>query len=151
MERGKPGTVHSIRISESNRHSSLRMSRIARAVIEGMPHHITQRGNGHSRLFDTDSDRTVYPNSRGWSTRFTHYPRIAHFSEIGDSTPLNTNFMMRLLAESAFVIRLVCKAQRYVTGNGKNLSDEMLPRNFIHSFNNLREMQIRFDIRLAKS
>ncbi len=27
-----------------------------------MPHHITQRGNGRSHVFDTDSDRTVYLN-----------------------------------------------------------------------------------------
>ncbi len=27
-----------------------------------MPHHITQRGNGRSHVFDTESDRTVYLN-----------------------------------------------------------------------------------------
>jgi len=38
------------------------MSRIARAVVEGMPHHITQRGNGRAIVFDTEADRTVYVN-----------------------------------------------------------------------------------------
>ncbi len=47
--------------------------------------------------------------------------------QIGDSNPLNSNFLMRLLAENLLVIQLACKAQRYVTGNRQNPSDEIVP------------------------
>jgi putative transposase len=36
------------------------VSRIARAVIEGVAHHITQRGNGQQVVFDSDEGRRVY-------------------------------------------------------------------------------------------
>ena len=36
------------------------MGRIARVVAEGLPHHITQRGNGRQVVFDDDKDRRVY-------------------------------------------------------------------------------------------
>jgi putative transposase len=38
------------------------MSRIARAVAVGLPHHVTQRGNGRQRVFFTDRDREIYLN-----------------------------------------------------------------------------------------
>ena len=36
------------------------MPRLARIVIPGAPHHITQRGNGHQDVFFVDDDRLVY-------------------------------------------------------------------------------------------
>jgi len=36
------------------------MSRIPRAVATGLPHHVTQRGNGRRPTFLSDSDRMVY-------------------------------------------------------------------------------------------
>jgi len=36
------------------------MPRIARIVIPGIPHHITQRGNNRQDVFFVDDDRRVY-------------------------------------------------------------------------------------------
>jgi putative transposase len=36
------------------------MARIARAVAVGVPHHVTQRGNGRRPVFFTDRDREIY-------------------------------------------------------------------------------------------
>jgi putative transposase len=36
------------------------MPRIARVVAEGVPHHITQRGNGRQTVFDDAQDHHVY-------------------------------------------------------------------------------------------
>ena len=36
------------------------MSRLARAVFPGLPHHITQRGNGRARTFFSDDDYRLY-------------------------------------------------------------------------------------------
>src|SRR5216684_3673816 len=36
------------------------MGRIARVVAQGLPHHITQRGNGRQVVFDDAKDRRVY-------------------------------------------------------------------------------------------
>jgi putative transposase len=36
------------------------MARIARVIAEGLPHHITQRGNGRQVVFDDLHDRRVY-------------------------------------------------------------------------------------------
>jgi len=36
------------------------MTRLARAVFAGMPHHITQRGNGGARTFFSDADYRLY-------------------------------------------------------------------------------------------
>ena len=36
------------------------MARIARAVIAGIPHHVTQRGNGRLQVFFSDYDRQIY-------------------------------------------------------------------------------------------
>ena len=33
------------------------MSRMARVVVEGVPHHITQRGNHRQKVFLRDEDR----------------------------------------------------------------------------------------------
>lgn len=36
------------------------MSRIARVVVPGFPHHVTQRGNRRAAVFETDADRNAY-------------------------------------------------------------------------------------------
>ncbi len=36
------------------------MSRVARVVVPGFPHHITQRGNRRADVFETDADRKAY-------------------------------------------------------------------------------------------
>jgi putative transposase len=36
------------------------MPRIARVVIPGFPHHVTQRGNDRQRVFFEDGDRVLY-------------------------------------------------------------------------------------------
>ncbi|HEX5471320.1 MAG TPA: hypothetical protein VFW73_05515 [Lacipirellulaceae bacterium] len=36
------------------------MSRLARIVVAGYPHHVTQRGNGRARTFFSDVDGAIY-------------------------------------------------------------------------------------------
>ncbi len=36
------------------------MSRVARIVVPGFPHHVTQRGNRRADVFETDGDRKAY-------------------------------------------------------------------------------------------
>ena len=36
------------------------MARLARLVIPGLPHHVTQRGNGRAQTFFTDADYALY-------------------------------------------------------------------------------------------
>jgi len=36
------------------------MPRTKRIVVPGLPHHITQRGNGRANVFDSDDDRVVF-------------------------------------------------------------------------------------------
>jgi len=36
------------------------MARLARAVFAGLPHHVTQRGNGRARTFFSDDDYRLY-------------------------------------------------------------------------------------------
>ena len=36
------------------------MARLARVVIPGLPHHVTQRGNGRARTFFGDDDYALY-------------------------------------------------------------------------------------------
>ena len=36
------------------------MGRIARVVVPGWPHHVTQRGNHRQTVFFSDHDREVY-------------------------------------------------------------------------------------------
>ncbi len=40
--------------------SFLRMARLVRIVIPGMPHHVTQRGNRRQEVFFSDEDREEY-------------------------------------------------------------------------------------------
>lgn len=32
------------------------MARLARVVVPGLPHHVTQRGNGRAQVFFSDAD-----------------------------------------------------------------------------------------------
>lgn len=41
------------------------MARLARVVVPGLPHHITQRGNGRQRVFFTDDDYKLYRDLLG--------------------------------------------------------------------------------------
>jgi putative transposase len=36
------------------------MARLARLVIPGLPHHVTQRGNGRAQTFFEESDYVLY-------------------------------------------------------------------------------------------
>lgn len=48
------------------------MPRIARILIENYPHHITQRGTNHSKIFLDNSDRRLFlANLKELSTRFS--------------------------------------------------------------------------------
>ena len=38
------------------------MSRLARIVVPGLPHHVTQRGNRREAIFFEDGDQEVYRN-----------------------------------------------------------------------------------------
>ena len=61
-----------------------RMPRIARVVVPGQPHHVTQRGVRSLRVFFSDEDRQVYLDLvkehfaahdvevRAWGVRGTH-------------------------------------------------------------------------------
>src|SRR5437870_11094383 len=45
------------------------MPRLARVVIPGHPHHVTQRGNGRARTFFDDGDYALYRDLLGASCR----------------------------------------------------------------------------------
>ncbi|WP_292536359.1 transposase [Mesorhizobium sp.] len=36
------------------------MARLARIIVPGMPHHVTQRGNGRAKVFFTPEDYALY-------------------------------------------------------------------------------------------
>jgi len=38
------------------------MARLARFVLPGIPHHVTQRGNGRQQVFFGDDDYAAYRN-----------------------------------------------------------------------------------------
>ncbi len=45
------------------------MARLARVVIPGLPHHVTQRGNGRARTFFCESDYALYRDLLGQQCR----------------------------------------------------------------------------------
>lgn len=45
------------------------MARLARVVIPGLPHHVTQRGNGGARTFFSDEDFALYRDLLGAACR----------------------------------------------------------------------------------
>ncbi|MFN2258702.1 MAG: transposase, partial [Parasphingopyxis sp.] len=45
------------------------MARLARLVVPGLPHHVTQRGNGRQRVFFNDADYRAYRDGLGEACR----------------------------------------------------------------------------------
>jgi len=45
------------------------MARLARVVVPGLPHHVTQRGNGRARTFFADADYALYRDLLGQHCR----------------------------------------------------------------------------------
>jgi putative transposase len=45
------------------------MTRLARMVIAGLPHHVTQRGNRREAIFFEDGDHEIYRNLLAEQTR----------------------------------------------------------------------------------
>ncbi len=45
------------------------MARLARLIVPGLPHHVTQRGNGRAQTFFNDDDYALYRNLLGDSCR----------------------------------------------------------------------------------
>ena len=45
------------------------MTRIARVVVPGLPHHVTQRGNHRDRIFFEDGDYALYCDGLAESRR----------------------------------------------------------------------------------
>ena len=43
------------------------MPRVARIIVPGCPHHVTQRGDNRQDVFFVDDDRRVYVENRGKS------------------------------------------------------------------------------------
>ena len=56
---GKLGTVTYFRDMPGRLWYSAAMPRIARIIVPGAPHHITQRGNNRQDVFFVDDDRRV--------------------------------------------------------------------------------------------
>ena len=61
-------TVHSFNGSSGGKNVS-RMARLARIVVPGIPHHVTQRGNGRQRTFFQDEDYAFYRDVLGRECR----------------------------------------------------------------------------------
>ena len=55
-----PFLVFILRVVGGRIHWFARMPRRNRIVVPGLPHHITQRGNGRRVIFDSDGDRRVF-------------------------------------------------------------------------------------------
>jgi len=53
------------------------MARLARVVVKGIPHHVTQRGNARRFMLDTDADRVVYLDL------LRYYSRLHSLSVLG--------------------------------------------------------------------
>ena len=45
------------------------MARLARIVVPGSPHHVTQRGNGRQQTFFTEQDYALYRDLLGGECR----------------------------------------------------------------------------------
>ena len=57
-------TVRFIDVGSANCQSP-RMARLARIVVPGVPHHVTQRGNGRQQTFFGADDYTLYRDPLG--------------------------------------------------------------------------------------
>jgi len=72
------------------------MARITRVVAEGMPHHITQRGNRRQKTFFSDEDYAV---TRGVKGKQKQGKRR---SQLESKTELPISFFHRILPISSF-------------------------------------------------
>jgi putative transposase len=45
------------------------MTRLARMVVSGLPHHVTQRGNRRESIFFEDGDQEIYRDLLGEQVR----------------------------------------------------------------------------------
>jgi putative transposase len=45
------------------------MARLARYIVPGVPHHVTQRGNGRQQTFFSDADYAAYRDLLGAQCR----------------------------------------------------------------------------------
>ncbi len=59
------------------------MARLARTVIPGIPHHVTQRGNGRAQTFFSDLDYELYLNL------LAGHCQAADVRKYGDSIPIS--------------------------------------------------------------
>jgi len=67
------------------------MARLARIVIPGLPHHVTQRGNRREAIFFEDGDHEIYlifwPSKRGRPTSLCGPPNKTIKASNRDHTP----------------------------------------------------------------
>jgi putative transposase len=72
------------------------MARLARVVIPGVPHHITQRGVRSMRIFFSDQDRTDYLQLLG------HYSEI-YGLHLASYTLMDNHILCRAQHNLAYV------------------------------------------------
>jgi putative transposase len=58
------------------------MARLARIVIPGLPHHVTQRGNRREAIFFEDGDHEIYLDLLAQQTLKGGWPRSQNISHI---------------------------------------------------------------------
>jgi putative transposase len=58
------------------------MARLARVVVAGIPHHVTQRGNARRFILESDSDKLVYLDL------FRQYCTLYELSLLGSLSPV---------------------------------------------------------------
>ena len=70
------------------------MARLARVVIPGIPHHVTQRGNGRARVFFGDRDYAFYRVSMAVEIRtfLTAGKKLARNLPCSDFSPRSTSW-----------------------------------------------------------
>src|SRR5947208_579965 len=94
------------------------MARLARVVVPGHPHHVTQRGNGRARTFFGDDDYALYRDLLAedcrWSSARAHLrgkadgvtalspirDRFPRFADLLDSEPEMDKFARLRAADS---------------------------------------------------
>ncbi len=75
------------------------MPRVARIVLPGLPHHVTQRGNNRQDVFFVDDDRRVYlellrEHSERFGLRVLGYCLMTnHVHIVGTPTELLSNLV----------------------------------------------------------
>jgi putative transposase len=74
------------------------MTRIARVVAPGLPHHVTQRGARRERVFFEDGDCALYRDWLGQSCRPFGHVRLILTPEDGEGLALALSWRRRLYA-----------------------------------------------------